>query len=219
MGVTEDPVAAAAVSVPGRTMPVETNGPGRFVLDGLAVGEHELHVRYPGYAPLRHRVTVDGGLTTDVEIGLVSTSVEVEPRAATATRLRRLEVKGFCERRLWGELLGTGTFLPADLIERRRPSGVSRFIADHMLEIRRSGVRLVNAAEHMGLKGCPMAVCVDGILLCGYGIDGAVLSNHIAGFEVYNGLAGLPVELRDRRNRCGASVAWTKWPSSREPGQ
>ncbi len=208
--VTEGPLTAVAVSVPERTATVRTNGRGRFVLSGLPVGAHELKVRRPGYAPLRHRVTVHRGLTTEMEVGLVPASAEMEPLVATATRPRRLEITGFYERKLWGELLGAGTFLTADYIERWRAGSVGRFISDHIPEIRRSGVTLVNTAGHMGWKGCPMAIYVDGIPVRGYGIGGAVLLNEVAGLEIYKGLEGLPAGFRDERNRCGAVVAWTR---------
>lgn len=209
-GVAEAPVVAASVSVLGSAQTAETNRRGRFVLSGLPVGEHELQVRHPGYAPLRHRVTVDRGLTTGMEIGLVTTPAEMEPLVATVTRPRRLEVTGFYERKLWGELLGIGTFLTADYIERWQPSGISHLVSDHIPGIRRRGVTLVNTAGHMGSRGCPMAVYVNGTPLRGYGIGGAVRPNQVAGVEVYQGLEGLPSGFRDERNRCGAVVAWTK---------
>lgn len=209
-GVTEDPVTAAAVSVSERTGTVETNGRGRFVLSGLPVGAHELRVRRPGYAPLRHRVTVRRGLTTEIEIGLVPTSAEMDPIVATATRPRQLEVTGFYERKIRGEMLGVGTFLTAEDIERWRPRTVDDFIEDRIPEIQGRGVTLVNTTGLMGWKGCPVAIYVDGIPQRSYGIGGAVLPNHIAGLEVYTGLAGVPADLRDERNRCGAVVAWTR---------
>lgn len=209
-GVTEDAVTAAAVSISERTAAVETSGRGRFVLSGLPVGAHELQVRRPGYAPLRHRVTVRRGLTTEVEIGLVPTSAEMDPLVATATRPRQLEVTGFYERKLRGELLGVGTFLTAEDIERWQPSTVGHFIEDHIPEIQRRGVTLVNTTGLMGWKGCPVAIYVDGIPQRSYGIGGAVLPTQIAGLEVYTGLAGVPADFRDERNRCGAVVAWTR---------
>lgn len=209
-GVTEDAVTAAAVNVSARMAAVETNGRGRFVLSGLPVGVHELHVRRPGYAPLRHRVTVHRGLTTEVEIGLVPTSAEMDPLVATATRPRQLEVTGFYERKLRGGLLGVGTFFTADDIDRWRPSTVGDFIEDHIPEIQSRGVTLVNTTGLMGWKGCPVALYVDGIPQRSYAIGGAVLPTQVAGLEVYTGPAGIPAEFRDERNRCGAVAAWTR---------
>ena len=86
--LTEDPVAAAAVSMLGGTKLAETNRRGRFILSGVPTGTHELTVRHLGYAPLSHEVDISRGITTEVEVGLVPEPVEMEPIVATATRSR-----------------------------------------------------------------------------------------------------------------------------------
>ena len=123
--LTEAPVVTAAVSIRGRPAVIDTNQQGRFVLTGVPPGEHVMEVRRIGYAPLRHSVTVGQRLTTDVEIGLVPAPVEMEPIVATATRVRRLEITGFYERKHWGELTGLGHFITADEIDRWRPSSIA----------------------------------------------------------------------------------------------
>ena len=128
--LTEDPVAVASVSVVGRAEEVQTNRRGRFILSGVPVGEHGLTVRHLGYAPLTHPVAVSRGVTTEVDVGLVPDPVEMEPLVATTTRLRRLEVQGFYERKFWGELGNGGTFFTAEDIDRRRPLRISHMIAD-----------------------------------------------------------------------------------------
>ena len=94
---------------------------GGFILSDVPVGVYELSVRHLGYAPLRHMVNVARGATTDTQIGLVPAPLEMEPLVATAVRLRRLEIKGFYERKRWGALLGLGAFLTVSDIERRNP--------------------------------------------------------------------------------------------------
>ncbi|WP_423924508.1 carboxypeptidase regulatory-like domain-containing protein [Candidatus Palauibacter sp.] len=69
-GRTHRPVATAAVSVAEREEAVETNRRGHFILSGLPVGEYELSVRHLGYAPISYPVSVNRGLTTEVEIDL-----------------------------------------------------------------------------------------------------------------------------------------------------
>ena len=63
--LTDDPVRTAAASLRGRPLVVDTNRQGRFVLTGVPAGVHELEVRRIGYAPLRHPITIDRGLTTE----------------------------------------------------------------------------------------------------------------------------------------------------------
>ncbi|WP_419936627.1 carboxypeptidase-like regulatory domain-containing protein [Candidatus Palauibacter sp.] len=103
---TQRPVAAAAVSVAERAGSVESNRRGLFVLSRLPVGGHKLSIRHLGYAPLTHAVRVTRGVTTEVEMGLTADSVGLEPIAATAERPRRLQIKGSCERKYWGEVHG-----------------------------------------------------------------------------------------------------------------
>ncbi|MDE2663408.1 MAG: carboxypeptidase-like regulatory domain-containing protein [Gemmatimonadota bacterium] len=167
------PVAAAAVSVPGRTEAAQSNSRGYFVLSALPVGEHELSVRHLGYAPLVHRVAVERGVTTEAMIGLSPDPVVLAPLVAVATRSRRLEISGFYERREWGELTGGGEFFTVEDIERRNPLRISHMIADV------PGVRLGNcgvqahgcqlygtrASAGFGNQGCKLNIFVDGNLV------------------------------------------------------
>ncbi|WP_419860563.1 carboxypeptidase regulatory-like domain-containing protein [Candidatus Palauibacter sp.] len=107
---THRPVVAVEIAVGSRAAVVQSNRTGRFVLSGLPVGEHELSFRHIGFSPLTHSVTVTRGHTTEVDARLTPDPVELEPIVATATRPRRLEIKGFYERKYWGEQLGGGTF-------------------------------------------------------------------------------------------------------------
>ena len=206
--LTEDPVAAAAVSVRGRPVTVDTNRQGRFVLTGVPAGEHDLQVRRIGYAPLTYPVTVEWGHTTEAEIGLVPTPVEMEPLVATAIRVRRLEIKGFYERKHWGELLGLGYFFTAEDIDRWRPSSVAGFVA--MMVPGMSG--LSNRRMSVGFSGrpCPMALYLDGIRVSAGDLGGFVKPFEVGGIEVYKGPASLPAEFGGSDARCGAVVVWIK---------
>ncbi|WP_419166990.1 carboxypeptidase regulatory-like domain-containing protein [Candidatus Palauibacter sp.] len=212
---TGRPVAAAAVSVPYRAEVVDSNRMGRFIVSGLPVGELELSVRHLGYAPLTHAVTVRHGFTTEVEIGLSADPVEVAPLVATVERPRRLEIKGFYERKYWGELTGLGTFITADYIERWHPNSIGRLVADLVPSIRCHGGRgciLANSRMSAGFSNrpCPMSVYLDGILLRGASVDEFALPIEVAGIEVYKGPASLPAEFSGSASRCGAVVVWTK---------
>lgn len=214
-GVSDRPVVAAAVTVLGRTEVVETNRRGRFVLSGVPAGEHEIQVRHIGYAPLRHSVGVTRGHTTEMEIGLAPAPVEMEPLVATVTRLRRLEIKGFYERKLWGELVSGGTFITADYIERWRPNSIGQLVGDLVPSVRCQGGRrcvLVNSRMSAGFSNqpCPMSVYLDGIRLRGRPVDEFALPIEVAGIEVYKGAASLPAEFSGSDSRCGVVAVWTK---------
>ena len=237
-GRTHQPVAAAAVSVAERQAAVDTNRRGRFVLTGLPVGEYELSVRHLGYAPFTHPVRVTQGVTTEVEIGLTPDPVEMEPIVATASRPRRLEMKGFYERKYWGELSGGGTFYTADDIARRSPLRITHMIAEAPgvklagCTLRGHGCKLYSTRASVGAEraGCEMAAYIDGLpvmrgttkrwSLTSGGSMGSINSNEslndfvmpaeIAGVEVYMGLASLPAEFGGHANRCGVVLVWTK---------
>ena len=210
---TDRPVAAAAVLLGGR-MVAETNRSGQFILSGVPVGVHELSLRSLGYAPLVYPVVVSKGVTTDLELGLVPEPLEMEPLVAMATRSRRLEVKGFYERKFWGERIGGATYYTADDIERRQPLRISHMIAEEPgVRLSCSGrrCRLVSTRASLGFGGCPcgLSVYLDGISV-GRDLDDFVKPLEIAGVEIYKGAASLPAEFGGARSRCGVVAVWTK---------
>ncbi|WP_419860190.1 carboxypeptidase regulatory-like domain-containing protein [Candidatus Palauibacter sp.] len=224
---TDDPVATAAVSIIGDPGEVSSNRRGRFVLSGVPVGRREITVRHIGYAPFRHPVVVARGRTTEVEIGLVPEPLEMEPLVATAVRLRRLETRGFYERKYWGELVSGGTFFTTEDIERRNPTRITHMIADAPgirlggCGARLNSCRLYNSRipDASSSEGCLMSVYLDGSLVVrrsriGRGsssnINDFVIPIEIAGVEVYRGPSELPAEFAGMESRCGVVVIWTK---------
>ncbi|MXX78663.1 MAG: PEGA domain-containing protein [Gemmatimonadales bacterium] len=184
-----------------------SNRRGRFILSDVRPGVHELRIRRLGYATLRQPVTVNQGLTTEVNIGLAPTPVEMEPIVATVTRIRRLEIKGFYERKYWGELTGNGYFFDADYIERWRPSSIESLIVSAVPGI---GSGLTNRRMSEGFSGRP---CGMKMFLNGMDVRRNLPRLHmveIAGVEVYKGPASLPAEFTGSDSRCGAVVVWTK---------
>jgi len=225
---THRPVVAAEISVGSRAAVVQSNRTGRFVLSGLPVGEHELSFRHIGFSPLTHSVTVTRGHTTEVDARLSPDPVELEPLVATATRPRRLEIKGFYERKYWGEQVAGGTFFTAEDIERRNPLRITHMIADAPgvrlanCTLRGYGCKLYSSRGSTGFAsgGCLMNVYLDGNLVIRESearwvrppesINDYVLPIEIAGIEIYRGAASLPAEFSGSDARCGAVVIWTK---------
>ena len=205
--LTERPVATAAVSVTGHAPEAASNRQGRFILSDVRPGVRHLEVRRIGYAPLRYRIDVTPGVTTEVDIGLVPTPVEMEPIVATVARLRRLEIKGFYERKYWGELTGNGYFFSPEYIERWRPRDVRSLVANNVPGITwRSPRNRRMSAGFLNLT-CSVTVFVDGVeWRDGWNLRGF----EIVGVEVYKGPATLPAEFGGSDARCGAVVVWTK---------
>lgn len=214
--LSDAPVIAAAVSLGGRAQAVQTNRQGGFILSDVPVGVHELSVRHLGYAPLRHMVSVTRGATTDIQIGLVPAPLEMEPLVATAVRLRRLEIKGFYERKRWGEQLGLGSFFTLADIERRKPRLISDMIMQEASIRRVCGMgsrscRLYTTRMATGFGSrCLMQVYLDGILISEDGEADMWPTVDIAGVEVYKGAASLPAEFTGPNSRCGVVAIWTK---------
>ena len=210
---TGDPVVTAAVSVVGRAAEAESDRQGRFRLAGVPMGAHELEVRRIGYAPLRHAVDVGRGLTTEVEVGLTRDPVALEPLVATATRVRRLEIKGFYERKHWSELLGLGTFITEADIERRRPREIAHMIAQES-GIRLRGGRFYSTRMSAGLSnpraGCWINTYLDGINVRNTPLHTLVKPIEVGGVEIYKSTASLPAEFGGSDGQCGAIVVWTK---------
>lgn len=224
---TEEPVVAAAVSILGDPGEVASNRRGRFVLSGVPVGRREIAVRHIGYAPFRHPVAVARGRTTEIEIGLVPEPLAMEPLVATVVRSRRLETRGFYERKYWGELVSGGTFFTAEDIERRNPLRITQMVADipgirlRNCGMRQNSCRLYNSriSDISSNDGCLMNIYLDGSLIVRRGrigggavpnINDFVLPIEIAGVEVYLGPSELPAEFAGLESRCGVVVIWTK---------
>lgn len=202
--LTDDPVHVVIVSLAGQPKSVDTGRQGRFVMSGVPAGTHVLETRRIGYAPLRHVVSVEEGRTTEVDIALVPAPVEMEPLVTTAVRSRRLEIKGFYERKRWGELLGLGTYITEDYIERWRPKEVAHLVSMLApgISVDRNG-RMINRRS-----SCPMTNYLDGVRVERF--LGWVKPHEVAGIEVYKGAASLPADFGGPTGQCGVVVVWTR---------
>ena len=200
--VTKDPIINAAVTVAGRPTAIETDGWGRYILTGIPAGAVQFEVRRMGYDPLRHTLDVKSGLTTQVDIGLVPDPVEMEPLVATTVRSRRLESKGFYERRYWGEMLGTGEFLTPEDLDRSRPINLGQLILQ-------SGLRPPEPRGRTGLfRGC-LEVYRDNTRVSSAGVGRFVTPGEPVGVEIYRAPAALQVGLTRYNQMCDLVLIWT----------
>ncbi|WP_419936655.1 carboxypeptidase regulatory-like domain-containing protein [Candidatus Palauibacter sp.] len=202
--LTDDPVHVVAVSLVGETTWVDTDRQGRFFMSGVPAGKHVLEARHLGYAPFRHVVAVERGHSTEVDIALVPAPLEMDPLVTTVLRSRRLEIKGFYERKRWGELLGLGTFITEDYIERWRPLEVAHVVSMLVpgVSADRSG-RIINRRS-----SCPMVKYLDGMRVGSF--KGWVKPHEVGGIEVYKGAASLPADFGGSASQCGVVAVWTK---------
>lgn len=126
------PVDGALVAVGDADYQAVTGAEGAFELERVPAGERTLRVHHIAYGEHQASVTALGNATVDLEIRLAAEPIELEPLTVTVTEVRdrRLEIKGFYERKELGERLGLGRYFTWEDVERRNPRLLSEMVAD-----------------------------------------------------------------------------------------
>lgn len=216
---TGDPVASARVHVVDQGSRTQTDGEGYFRLDDVMPGDHVVEIAHLGFESVNEVISVVADRTLDLRVEMSADPIALEPLVVTALRDRRLELRGFYERRSWGERSGLGTFLDAEAIERRAPALTSSLLREVPgISVRCSGGQrgcLVGATR--GAADCPrLNVFINGSLAIGVNrrdppsVDELVRPGELAAVEVYPGAASAPAEYTGSDGRCGAVVIWTR---------
>jgi hypothetical protein len=223
---TDRPVDAASIVLEGEGIRRLSEGQGRYLFDDLPPGVYRLSVTHVTYDRTEQLVNVPGNRTVEVNFAMSVDPIELEPIVVTIVRDRRLEIKGFYERRELGEAIGNGVFFDQEEIRRQAPLRVT-----HLLE-RVPGVRISctgsgnrncmvrmtggTASLGAGQTGCTNAnVFVDGVRVIRdnqampESLDVFVSPGEVAGLEVYRGAAEIPAEFGGSTGQCGAIVIWT----------
>lgn len=219
------PLAAAEIELGDGGERAVADAQGYFALDEVPPGDRPFEVRHFGYQPVADTVSVIADRTVDVRVAMSATPFELEPIVVTAVRDRRLEMRGFYDRREWSERLGQGVFFEKEAIERRRPVRISHLIGDAQ------GIRLdcpssrgctIRSATARGRRlpgssvGCEsVTVYLDGVRVisgdrgAGVSIDELVLPAEVTAVEVYTGAASIPGEFSGPTAQCGVVAIWT----------
>jgi hypothetical protein len=205
---TRQPIPSAEVALlvdREITRIVRTDADGRFALTDLPGGKTSFLVRRLGYQPRVYTVRIRDGVSRGaVHVVLERMPAELEKvivLARVAASNGRL--KEFYERK--ASVGGWGTFIDRDEIERKNPIWTSELLR------MTPGVRIIptHTGNVVRLRGCAPTVWMDGMPLRGTELDQVVSPNEIAGIEVYNSSAGMPVQFTDASG-CGAIVVWTR---------
>ena len=77
-GATGQALSGVQITVEGTTLMTLSNGGGRYLLQGVRIGEHTLVVEQVGYAAERRQVTVAPGQTTVVDIALTPATLQLD---------------------------------------------------------------------------------------------------------------------------------------------
>ena len=219
------PVNAASIALESlggsEALHVASDRQGRFAIDVVPAGQYRLHVEHLGYGSVTDTLQVPSRRTVEVHAGLSPDPIELDPIVATVVRNPVLEMRGFYERKEWGEKLGTGHYFNREDIERRRPRHITHMVADL------AGARLLGCT----LRGCDAVrfvrsspscrradMYVDGVLVKdAFGqkhtilkFDEYMVPSEVAGIEVYKGASSLPAGFGGAAGQCGAVLVWTR---------
>jgi len=188
----------------------QTDSLGRFSFRDLPARRHLLRVRRVGYAPTFAAVDLTDSTARRARIvlrqfagqnlGLVVVRA-VRPTGRLQGFLQRAE-----RRSGWGRILTEQDIAARNPI---RATDIFQAIAGLRVNQDRFGRGVLT-----GRGGCLLAVFINGFpapQLRGSGIDDMVNALDLAGVEVYNSQAGVPVELTNGPpNMCGTVGIWTK---------
>lgn len=212
---TGEGVGGAQVRVPGQGRRTVTDDSGRFLLDSLDAGQHEVRVHYLGYTTNPRTVELRPRHSTRVELWLERTILAVEDLEVEVEGPRPDPMAGFRSRREGG----FGTFLDRGDIEARDPAQTSdlfRTMAGVSVSPNRMGTAQVTVRRFGGR--CAPSVYLDGVPTAGMPVD-FVLPESIVGIEVYRGPSEVPPQFnRPTSEGCGTILIWTRNPGHTPPG-
>ena len=224
------PVAGAQVMLTGLSRGALTDSLGRFAVEGIPAGTHDLQVQRLGYAPLQMKVTVSAGASAEHTLLLATAATPVAPVMVTAAAVP-VRMRAFEARRQ----RGTGFFLTREQLERQGDRKLSEIMRRAV-----PGIRMVSSGDGSGtfiatergtgttpgaLSGKPPRPCyaqvfMDGMRIYGqsWGADAtspppdlnSFVAQGIEAIEFYRPGGGTPPEFRTDTSQCGTLVIWTR---------
>ena len=219
LGVVVDQISGGGipevvVNVPAVGRTTRTDGDGRFSLDDLSPGQHEVAFSHLGYIQRSESIGVRGGHATSVEVVLAVDAISLDPIEVTVdTRDRNLLSVGFYQR----EEDGWGDFLDREDIEFWNPvqltAALMRFPGVTVVPNPAMPSRGFLAFRRMGTE-CIPTVYLEGIRIGGgrdpAGIDDIINPSAVAGVEVYRNTAGIPPQYWGTGSSCGVVLIWLR---------
>jgi len=203
---TARPITGALLQIRGTNVRNVTDDRGRFVLWGVAPGQHTLDMEMLGYAQRAEPVTAVAGRTLELTVALSTQPIELDP-ISIVVRSDWLEMNGFYERREEGL---QGTFVDRTEIESRAMAtfrdlftAVPSLRVDFIDPGRTRIVMRRNPGSGTG-EGCSPQIYVDGQRIV-RDLD-SIEPTIVEAMEVYAG-ALAPAGFG---NSCGAILIWTR---------
>jgi hypothetical protein len=231
-------ITRAEVSIPRLGLSALSDSAGRYRLQGIPAGDHQLITRVVGFRPDTSLLEMDDGLTIVKDFALRQQIQTLAPTHVTAPedRRARLDMVGFTGRRE----KGVGRFLDRATFERLGTNRTSTVLATvlKVLEGRNgdawaASTRALNNGQCVfcpptkrdpmdSRRGatshaCYMDVYVDGMIVFDSARPEAPLFNlnslrpaEIEGVEVYAGGSQMPPEYNQTSGGCGVLLIWTR---------
>jgi hypothetical protein len=201
------PGATVGVVDGGQTV---TNSRGQWVLTGLPSGTRVLEARAPGYLSVTRAVDIVDG-ADPVRVTLPRLAAVLDTLRVVARSQSPLAMSGFDERR---RSSGVGRFITAEEIARRRLWETSQLF-DFIPGLKRlrssTGDDVFLMSSAFG-GDCVPAVWVNGQLfqnLSASDLDAIIQPREIAAMEVYREPM-VPAQFQANMSGCGSIVVWTK---------
>lgn len=206
-------IAEATVRLPALDRGAVTDSRGRFRIDSVPPGEHELRIGHVRYGESTIGVSVPEGRTVALELRIPPQAIELEPvevRVERTIRPRYLENRGFYERmeRGWGHHFSPEFFEENQVADTRQ-------LLQRIPGVRMRGRRI----EIPSLLACSGEEQGPVLFVDGHRVGRArytrtlheyVSMADVGAMEVYRRPSETAPEFISSDSRCGVIVVWTK---------
>lgn len=211
------PLGDATVSLLGSSLRVVTGENGRFRVRDMQPSTYVLIVRRIGYEAALLNVQLAAGDTARPSFALLRSTTRLDTIVVKGARLTPAMQEFEARRKL-----GFGQFMTQKEIENRHVEGLQDLLALF------NGVQMLpgtwpTSRRMNAIRECPYEVYLDGVKLPrptsarvgGAGpsnIDYVAFPTELAGIEVYNGPAEIPVQYKATSGGgfCGVILLWTR---------
>lgn len=214
--VTDDtgiPLLGAEVVADSGAVRTFTNSRGAFVLL-IAQGNHTLHVRRLGFAPLEVPVAVAAGARAEVALKLKSVAATLPPVVVNPSNVHYTgRLAGYYQRLEKGT---GGVFITRNQIDRENPSTLGQLL-QHVPGITAQRGRHGITSVRMRGRTCWPLVWIDGTPMPAGETDlDAFVPSSLQGIELYLGSTTAPMRYIYNRDlsSCGTILLWSRGPDT-----
>lgn len=198
------------------------DGAGRFRLDELEPGIHELEASLLGYRKLVAETEVRAGQAQALDLPLSPGPIELDPVVAEVeAREPHLSAVGYYDRKLQPG----GIFIDRKEIEARDANQVTDLLQGktrvRVVYAGSGGLRadvVMSGTANVGFQKCAPRIVLDGMVVRQAGpmsendvvLNDLISPNEVAGIEVYRSAAETPPQFGGRNGSCGVVVLWSR---------